>query len=355
MSSTNPCAVQGNSDFYGFGIRLGTYFQFIATLLVTLFAPEEIPFYTALNNLWQTAMLAGLFQLTTSGSLLPVEPVICMLLMFGSLSSLTGDGVNPLGTLSGLYRLLIYTGVSGYGVWFWFRGLDITTTENALPCQAVVFFGDVSPYGKFRTFNKVMSCIGVGICVFCLVWSAKKFKKSTLAKIFGLEKKEDKEEEEETERKIDITLLLISVSIIILSIILCEYIVRANHMIVASTPQNPGIYNINAVGQVVPLLVGALGMIENLDDVWKGFMGAKKWEWYAFGKKFEDFTVENFVKAFKRDPEKNKGNGSVHSVPTPAGSGSTHELDEIKTANASAVVAGLDKNKSPATRTNTVT
>jgi hypothetical protein len=339
MSSTNLCAVRGNSDFYGFGIRLGTYFQFIATLLVTLFAPEEIPFYTALNNLWQTAMLAGLFLLTRSGSLQPPEPVICILLMFGSLSSLTGDGFNPLGTLSGLYRLLIYSGVAGYSVWFWFIGLDISTQENPLPCEVVVFFGDVSPYGKFRTFNKVVSILGLIICATLLFWSVWHFLASrAVPQLHQVQR--------EGERRTDVVLLLISISIIVVSIIGCEYIIRANHMIITSTYSNPGIYDINAVGQIVPLLVGALGMIDTGKDVISGISKSQGRTWYAFS-----WKVEDLVAGFK----KQRMVPTVQAAASGEESGG-HQSDEIKTATASATPLGsgayADDIKTPIVETN---
>ncbi|QDS71359.1 hypothetical protein FKW77_002455 [Venturia effusa] len=227
---------KGNADFYGFGIRLGTYLQFLATLLVTLYAPKAEDFYRALNNLLQTAMFAGLIVLTRTQKLLVIEPVIVIFLLFGGLSSLTGEDFSPIGRPSGMYRLLLYSGIAGYSCWFWFKGIDFVASSSALPeCKTTVFFGQVSPYGGFRTFNKVASVLGLILCGFLLPWSIMKSMKNGGSRMPS------------GDRTTDVALVFYSSAIIIVSI--------------------------NGVGQIIPLLVGALGMIETLKDVLLGVFG----------------------------------------------------------------------------------
>lgn len=220
-SNRADCVVAGNADFYGFGIRLGTYFQFFATLLVTLYAPKEEDFYRALNNLLQTAMFAGLIILTRTQNLLVIEPVIVIFLLFGSLSSLTGEGFSPIGRPSGIYRLLLYSGIAGYSCWFWFTGIDSVANVLApsnCSLKTTAFFGQVSPYGGFRTFNRVASVLGLVLCVFLLIWSCRKFLKN------GGSRKPTRE------RTTDVVLLFYSLTIIIVSVVGAEWIIRANHM-----------------------------------------------------------------------------------------------------------------------------
>jgi hypothetical protein len=256
-SNRADCIFSGNADFYGFGIRLGTYFQFVATLLVTIFAPGEEEFYRALNNILQTAMFAGLILLTRSGDLVSIEPVLVIFLLFGSLSSLTSEGFSPLGKLSGLYRLLLYSGIAGYSCWFWFVGLD-TTVKPLAPAHCnlkeTAFFGQVSPRGRFRTFNKAASVMGLVVCILYLIWGAKKWLPTGRPGNLN------------TGRSTDVVLLAYSLTVILISIVGAEYIVRANHV--------QGVYDVNAVGQIVPLLVGALGLIETLKDVLLGVVGS---------------------------------------------------------------------------------
>jgi hypothetical protein len=295
MSSSNntastsnllDCRVNGNADFYGFGIRLGTYFQFIATLLVTLYAPEEESFYLALNNLLQTAMFAGLLLLTVSqGPLLVVEPVIVMFLLFGSLSSLTSDGffLSPVGRPSGIYRLLLYSGIAGYSCWFWFKGID-TVAKPLAPASCdfstTAFFGQVSSFGPFRTFNKVASVMGLAVCVSFLIFSIRKSLTGGGSRI------------KPREKTTDVILLIISITIIIVSIVGAEWIIHANHI--------TGIYDVNGVGQLIPLLVGALGMIETAKDVLLGVASPEpRRRWTFFGRtrgRWSELWAEMFWK-----------------------------------------------------------
>lgn len=220
-SNLGDCFVQGNADFYGFGIRLGTYLQFFATLLVTLYAPKQEDFYRALSNLLQTAMFAGLLILTRTQNLLVIEPVIVIFLLFGSLSSLTGEGFNPIGRPSGIYRLLLYSGISGYSCWFWFTGIEsVANSLGPSECnlKTTAFFGQVSPYGGFRTFNKIASALGLVICVVLLILSTLKF----LTKRGSRKPPGD--------RTTDVVLLFCSFMIITVSIVGAEWIIRANHM-----------------------------------------------------------------------------------------------------------------------------
>lgn len=220
-SNLSDCIVAGNADFYGFGIRLGTYSQFFATLLVTLYAPKEEDFYLALNNLLQTAMFAGLIILTRTQTLLVIEPVIVIFLLFGSLSSLTGDGFSHIGRPSGIYRLLLYSGIAGYSCWFWFVGID-SVAKNLAPAKCnlkmTAFFGQVSPYGGFRTLNKVGSVLGLILCVVLFISSCMMFLKNGGSR------------NQPRERTTDVVLLFYSFTIIIVSIVGAEWIIRANHM-----------------------------------------------------------------------------------------------------------------------------
>lgn len=304
QSNLGDCIVKGNADFYGFGIRLGTYFQFFATLLVTLYAPKEEDFYRALNNLLQTAMFAGLLILTRTQNLLSVEPVIVIFLLFGSLSSLTVEGFSPLGRPSGIYRLLLYSGIAGYSCWFWFTGIDSVAkqlTPESCGLETTAFFGQVSPYGRFRTFNKVASVLGLALCVLLLIWSSMKFKNGG-------------SRSRPAERTTDVVLLLYSFTIIIVSIVGAEWIIRANHM--------THIYDVNGVGQIIPLLVGALGMIETLKDVLLGVVSSDPpRRWTFFGK-----SKGHWVEKWRTTCSKGRYVPPSNNPITPADSSSTKDI-----------------------------
>ncbi|TLD19420.1 gb [Venturia nashicola] len=305
-SNLKDCIVTGNADFYGFGIRLGTYFQFFATLLVTLCAPKEEDFYRALNNLLQTAMFAGLIILTRTQYLLVIEPVIVVFLLFGSLSSLTGEGFSPIGRPSGIYRLLLYCAITGYSCWFWFIGIDnVAKPLSPSEChlKTTAFFGQVSPYGAFRTFNKVASVLGILLCLALLIWSCIKFLRN------GGSRKQPRE------RTIDAVLLLYSFTVIIVSIVGAEWIIRANHM--------TEVYDVKGVGQIIPLLVGALGMIEALKDVLLGVVKSNPPRQWTFFGKTKGYWVERWATAFWR--QRGVPSSNTSSI-APADSSSTRAM-----------------------------
>src|SRR5438552_2852393 len=107
MSNTTDCSLQGNPDFYGPGIRTGFYLQRISALLITLFIPRKETLPQAINILLQLAIFSGILVLTRSKAATAVEIIIAFWLIFGSLSSLTGNGFTQLGKLVGIARPLL--------------------------------------------------------------------------------------------------------------------------------------------------------------------------------------------------------------------------------------------------------
>jgi hypothetical protein len=61
MDSMNQvCPFAGNSDLYGIGVRVGLYAQWAATLLVTLFSPEDEETFRIVNIIIQSAVFLGI-------------------------------------------------------------------------------------------------------------------------------------------------------------------------------------------------------------------------------------------------------------------------------------------------------
>lgn len=238
------CPFAGNADLYGIGIRIGFYLQWISTLLATIFTPWEEDILRVLNLLVQSAVFLGLILLTRDYNIRAVEPVITIWLLFGALSSLSGSGMNPLGRLSGFFRILLYSGVAGYACWFWFSGLD-ELLEAELNCKTVAFFGEVPIDGPFRMFNKVVSVMGGTICVVFLLWSVAIVRKRIKGR--GITTRVRRP-------SVEMELLFFSFAIIVLSIAAVEYLLTANLI--------TDINNISSVGQLLPLVSGILGFIQ---------------------------------------------------------------------------------------------
>ncbi|KAI1808628.1 hypothetical protein F4811DRAFT_559034 [Daldinia bambusicola] len=256
--------MDGDADFYGIGIRLGLYAQSLTTLLVTLFVPEEEAVNRILNLLLQLAIFAGTLLSTSSGTIHAFEVIIVFWLLVGALSSLTGSGVTGTHSFSGICRLLFYIALSAYGCWFFFEGQD---AMQDTPCVQIVFFGESSLNGWFRTFGKAASIISLKICIGLLAWVG-----ITYVKRGGGEKPRRISYRPQTE----IMLMILSIAIIALSITSTEYVIAANHL--------SGVDDIFEVGQVLAFLVGLFQLLNVLVPIFiKGRLWAPRC-WLLLGR-----------------------------------------------------------------------
>lgn len=242
-SEAGACGFAGDSDLYGLGIRVGFYQQWIATLLVTLFRPEDEKMFCVVNVLIQVALLSILALAAAQRTLRVAEAMIAFWLMCGPLASVTGDGENPIGTITGTVRLSLYAGLSGFGLWFWLGGLDDLAPQ---PCEPVVFFGGTTAPtgGWFRRVGQVVSATGIAVCAGLAMWSVvwiivrrgRRLRRNLLSR-----------------QRTDISLALLSVGILVVSISATEYLLRAN-----------GIREVNVffgAGQLIPFLIGMFSLI----------------------------------------------------------------------------------------------
>ncbi|KAB5581209.1 hypothetical protein GE09DRAFT_465352 [Coniochaeta sp. 2T2.1] len=280
MDTSSGCEVDGNRDLYGLGIRLGFYAQWIATLLVTLFRQEEESLQRAVNLIFQLAVFSSLVLLTANGTVHSCEVMIAFWLLFGPLSSLTGDGINPLGTLSGFARILVYAALSGYGIWFWLLGgVD---SLPATPCEPVVFIGGVSPHGGFRTFGNFISVLGMVVCASLILWAAVPAAKRAVCSLPGQPRTEIAREEAKgtprdpaRRRQTEISLLTLSIFVIVFSIVSIEKLIHDNRVV--------DVDDIFDAGQLIPLLVGAVGLFNTLLLIPAEILRCRQRCWLLFG------------------------------------------------------------------------
>ncbi|POR34904.1 Uncharacterized protein TPAR_04909 [Tolypocladium paradoxum] len=263
------CSFQGNSDLFGLGVRIGVYGQWVATLLVTVFdAANESPF-RLLNLIVQTSIFLGLC--TESGERHnAIGSVITQLLLCGSLSSVTGDGISHFGHMSGILRLIFYTAFSGYGLFFWFRGIDEMKSECG--GRDIVFFGPSTINGWFRSLGKAASVAGLVACVALAAFSVYKmihrFRDGLRA---GFARPSGRRPQ------VEISLMLASMGLIGLSIATVEYLIRENDI------QGVGSQDIGSVAQLIPLLAGVLACFLALWKVLAHRLFLRKRCWMLFG------------------------------------------------------------------------
>ncbi|MCJ1247494.1 hypothetical protein MMC30_004708 [Trapelia coarctata] len=80
--------LQGNADFYGLGIRIGIYLQWISSLLTNLYAPNAVSDSLDTNSIFIFAVLVAMFSATASSEgFRPAEASIMLQLCFGYLLS----------------------------------------------------------------------------------------------------------------------------------------------------------------------------------------------------------------------------------------------------------------------------
>lgn len=79
------CLFEGKSDLYGFGIRLGIYFQLISTALADKLLPEEQKNAWDTNSIFLLAVFAAVAKSTVSGEIHYVEAFVMLQLMFAFL------------------------------------------------------------------------------------------------------------------------------------------------------------------------------------------------------------------------------------------------------------------------------
>jgi hypothetical protein len=244
MATNEPCGFVGNSDIYGIGVRYGFYLQWFATLLITIFSPSEEETVRIVNLTIQTSIFLGI-AVQSSSETNPVEPIIVLFLMCGSLSSLTFKGMGNWKHVSGVFRTLFYAALSAYGIWFWWVGLDKMMTAAGDSCVAIAFFGRAKVDGRFRTFGKVISIIGLVLSVFLIGVCVNSLWKRFRDRFDHAMKRPRKQRPQ-----VEIVLLLLSAGLIAFSIAVVEYLIRANGI--------TGLQHIDAVGQLIPFLIGIL-------------------------------------------------------------------------------------------------
>jgi len=79
-----PCGTfPGNSDLYGFGIRLGVYLQWISSWLVQILSPNGVMATHDSNSIFVLAIVIALTTATAQNTIQPTEAYIMLLICFG--------------------------------------------------------------------------------------------------------------------------------------------------------------------------------------------------------------------------------------------------------------------------------
>jgi len=169
IDSRPDCGLDGNADFYGLGIRLGIYLQWITSLLANLFLKESIEGSLETNTIFLLAVFVATLYATAHNSLHAAEAIVLLHLCFGFLFSIlsiwghrtrsTNDNPIRFPLLGSFFRLTLSAAICAYSVWFWFSGQRLLSVES---CPAYTFmFAPENTEKGLRIFYQVQSSIFV--------------------------------------------------------------------------------------------------------------------------------------------------------------------------------------------------
>jgi hypothetical protein len=235
------CAIEGNPDFYGLGIRIGIYLQWITAYLANHFLREAIDGNLETNTIFLLALFIATAVTTVNDTVETAELVVLLHLSFGFLFSILSIWGHRTGTadlgekkkirfplIGSFFRLTLAIAVSAYGLWFWFTGRNLHQRSSPQCADYTFLFAKVDVAGGVRYFFELQSFIVLAgysllfmrellmiITFFCLV-SGQTMIISAFAVWFGasqtlamrerererlLMAKQLSEEDQETERK----------------------------------------------------------------------------------------------------------------------------------------------------------
>ncbi|EXJ64485.1 hypothetical protein A1O7_00821 [Cladophialophora yegresii CBS 114405] len=175
------CPVQGNADFYGMGVRVGIYFQWVTSWLANNFLPEEIIGSLDTNSIFLLALFSTVFTYSLQGNSIRVVDVLlihqlCTGFLF-SVMSLWGyrtmyyktegpGGRRHFGGFGTHFRLVLMSAITAYGVWFWTRGVDtLATCDGRKACGGLqtFFFVPMSVNSKVTRIINLVLAVGAAL------------------------------------------------------------------------------------------------------------------------------------------------------------------------------------------------
>jgi hypothetical protein len=195
LANMASCVLDGSSDMYGLGIRMGFYLQWYGSILASWFAPSEIEGLRFTNSLFVASTFLALVISAADGSsnLQTVDIYVTLLLTFGYYLFLvplyvwrivTGGNarLDPTrwptirsGALYNVLTSLLLLAVGAFQLWFW--AWRIAQPGPVGGCQEYGFFFArirLNSLG-FRVLNLVLYSLVMFACLtLLLVFAARK-------------------------------------------------------------------------------------------------------------------------------------------------------------------------------------
>ncbi|KAF2432371.1 hypothetical protein EJ08DRAFT_130734 [Tothia fuscella] len=168
--SAPQCGFEGNPDFYGLGIRIGVYLQWITAFSANHLLEEAIDGNLETNTIFLLALFIATLVTTVQGGVRIAELIVLLHLSFGflfsilsiwghrvSLEKLDGKKIRfPL--IGSFFRLTLATAVSAYALWFWFS--DSRLHGGPASCaDFTFFFAKLDIAANIRTFFEIQTSL----------------------------------------------------------------------------------------------------------------------------------------------------------------------------------------------------
>jgi len=168
-----PCPIDGNGDLYGLGLRLGLYFQGIATVLSKVYIGAEFKVLQTTTLAFVFANWCVLANRSVGRTILSSKFLaMCLLLTPQMAPAQRVALVSFRDVATALLSFLI----ACLEMWFAYQGLDVLPRS---PCgrEYGFFFAQVDLRGWYRTVLKVFGCIFLVITIGNLYFTWQGFKK----------------------------------------------------------------------------------------------------------------------------------------------------------------------------------
>ncbi|KAF8853847.1 hypothetical protein BDZ45DRAFT_62702 [Acephala macrosclerotiorum] len=172
------CTFDVNPDFYGLGIRLGIYLQWLTSCIVLCVwwksykgedlkkkkeSEQEVSYSIAAGLIFLLSVFIALVISTSQNSIHLAEFAILLYICLGSLSSLLLLAYALMleelhfGVMRHVFHTLLVTAISSFNLWFWFKGADSMSNKD---CDVFLFlFVKVNILGPARFWFKVQSIL----------------------------------------------------------------------------------------------------------------------------------------------------------------------------------------------------
>ncbi|KAH6617433.1 hypothetical protein F5144DRAFT_392350 [Chaetomium tenue] len=264
--ASSPCQIEATQDLYGIGIRTGIYCQWIATMVAGVALPEEMVAIQTNTICFQCAIPGALLLATLRASIAQPEVLIVVPLAFGGFSAAqafgngaslveagTARGASP---LRALIMLQMFGFLVGYGLWFWWGGVD---NVSPAACTYYAFvFGKVM-ITRLRVFGIAISIFG-GFCfmiaefVFLILPTLSCIRAGRRATAQYFTAPGFLSRDKETPRWQIWARIVVNVASVCYIIVMVE-------MTLAWNPTLEGANTLESVGQLVPLIIGVAGLL----------------------------------------------------------------------------------------------